>query len=131
MSSKRSQITHYKIAGRDEPTVQVSKYRRSSSQPLANTENRAKKRKGRTRNVTTFHIDGTLQSAVDALPDQEMSESPPSPSMPPLISLPPSPPHSPDTFETILDPAGQAYGLGDANNSPPKKVCLFCCLYAT
>ncbi|KAG8783905.1 hypothetical protein FRC12_019216, partial [Ceratobasidium sp. 428] len=88
MSAKRTPATHYKVAGRDEPTVQVEKYR--STPPQQTTKSKGTKRRKKGPRIDTFRAEGTLDSnpadTVDlahAPSDQKMAD-PPSPPAPPL-----------------------------------------------
>ncbi|KAG9089713.1 hypothetical protein FS749_001114, partial [Ceratobasidium sp. UAMH 11750] len=79
-------LTHYKIAGtKDEPTIQVSKYRLLPSQPSKAGKGTGK-RKNRLRTVT-FHVEGSLHPNPNESPssplvqsEPEMAEPPSSPS---------------------------------------------------
>ncbi|KAG8779018.1 hypothetical protein FRC12_024685 [Ceratobasidium sp. 428] len=79
MSNKRQPSVQYKIAGRDEPTVQVARFHSPSSRPSKKV---SKRRKSGPRTVT-FRVEGSLTPATDnsldvplAQSDQNMSDLP-------------------------------------------------------
>ncbi|KAG8678839.1 hypothetical protein FRC09_019499, partial [Ceratobasidium sp. 395] len=91
MSAKRVPNTHYKVAGRDEPTVQVEKYR--STPPQQPKPSKSTKRRKKGPRVDTFRAEGTLDpepansaTCAHVPPDQNMADPPSSPS-PPLGSV--------------------------------------------
>ncbi|KAG8723743.1 hypothetical protein FRC09_001950 [Ceratobasidium sp. 395] len=87
MASKRQKSFEYKIAGRDDPTVQVARFRPPSSLP---PKKPSKRRKSGPRTLT-FRVEGSLPSTLNdpsdvslVQPDQAMSEpQPESPTMAP------------------------------------------------
>ncbi|KAG8725715.1 hypothetical protein FRC12_024112 [Ceratobasidium sp. 428] len=108
MSAKRTPATHYKVAGRDEPTVQVEKYR--STPPQQPKTSKVTKRRKKGPRVDTFRAEGTLDpnpassaTCAHVPPDQNMADPPSSPS-PPLCSVnePPDPAVETESPETIL-----------------------------
>ncbi|KAG8772841.1 hypothetical protein FRC12_002868 [Ceratobasidium sp. 428] len=92
MSTKRTPNTHYKVVGRDEPTVQVEKYR--STPPQQTKKSKSTKRRKKGPRIETFCADGTLNpnppadnlDLGPAPPDQKMAD-PPSPPAPLLIDV--------------------------------------------
>ncbi|KAG8760735.1 hypothetical protein FRC12_009512 [Ceratobasidium sp. 428] len=73
MASKRPTLTSYKIAGRDEPTVLASSYRRSVSQPAKAKKPSKKRKRGPT--TISFTFDGTLNPPANDSPSSPPAES--------------------------------------------------------
>ncbi|KAG9074689.1 hypothetical protein FRC06_010526, partial [Ceratobasidium sp. 370] len=78
-------LASHKIAGRNGPTIQVSKYRDLLPQPLKAGKGTRKRKPGP--HTVTFRVDGSIHPNLDQLPspplvqpDYEMARSPPPPS---------------------------------------------------
>ncbi|KAG8696529.1 hypothetical protein FRC09_008410 [Ceratobasidium sp. 395] len=113
MSAKRNPATHYRVAGRDEPTVQVEKYRSTPPQQTKKSNGTKRRRKGP--RIETFRAEGTLDSdAADtkldlahAPPDQKLAD--PSSSSAPLL-------------DNVNDPPGPAAETNSPGITPPNRT---------
>ncbi|KAG8719736.1 hypothetical protein FRC09_010686 [Ceratobasidium sp. 395] len=117
MASKRRKSVEYKIAGREEPTVQVARFRPSSPRlPKKNS----KRRKSEPRTVT-FRVEGSLPSALDDLPDVPLVQPDPAMSKPASESHPMVPD---DINGTTGDFIGQDESVPTTDSNASKKASL-------
>ncbi|KAG8711802.1 hypothetical protein FRC09_020405, partial [Ceratobasidium sp. 395] len=113
MSAKRTPTTHYRVAGRDEPNVQVEKYRSTPPQQTKKSNGTKRRRKGP--RIETFRAEGTLDSdAADtkldlahAPPNQKLAD--PSSSSAPLL-------------DNVNDPPGPAAETDSPGITPPNRT---------
>jgi hypothetical protein len=114
MLPKRPKLTHYRIAGRDEPVVHVVDHRHSTTS-FSKTSRGGKKGK---RQPATFRVEGSLPCDSNNSPQPSNGDSQPS-----MNDIPSHPSPFSDEFQDIFDsPVGPEDSPYDAGPDPSKKV---------